>query len=177
MSCQDVNGAKPIGNEAYYRYHSVAGMFSVSSSGPYMDKLPSGNNVNSMVGKFEKLFVKEIVGFTEKNYRVRKDKAHRAIAGLSMGGLHALFVSLNHPQLLQPFGQPWISLHLCVVRRRTFMGELAQVSCGFPAAHLLSLMQIPPPAQFPDSFREKPVKSFLYSIYFAYLCRKLNKQR
>lgn len=71
---------------------------------PYMDKLPSGNNVNSMVGKFEKLFVKEIVGFTEKNYRVRKDKAHRAIAGLSMGGLHALFISLNHPQLFDYVG-------------------------------------------------------------------------
>ena len=101
MPCQDVNGAKPIGNEAYYRYHGVAGMFSVSSSGPYMDKLPSGNNVNSMVGKFEKLFVKEIVGFTEKNYRVRKDKAHRAIAGLSMGGLHALFISLTSNMLTE----------------------------------------------------------------------------
>ena len=71
---------------------------------PYMDKLPSGNNVTSMLGKFEMLFMKEIVGYTERHYRVKADKAHRAIAGLSMGGLHALYISLNNPDAFDYVG-------------------------------------------------------------------------
>ena len=71
---------------------------------PYMDKLPSGNNVTSMLGKFEMIFMKEIVGYTERHYRVKADKAHRAIAGLSMGGLHALYISLNNPDAFDYVG-------------------------------------------------------------------------
>lgn len=71
---------------------------------PYMDKQPSGNNITSMVGKFEKSFVKEIVGFAEKNYRIRTDKAGRAIAGLSMGGLHTILISMNNPQMFDYIG-------------------------------------------------------------------------
>ena len=41
----------------------------------------------------------EVVNFIEKTYRVKKDKAHRAIAGLSMGGFHSLFISINNPDL------------------------------------------------------------------------------
>ena len=36
-------------------------------------------------GAFEAYFP-EIITFVESNYRVQADKAHRAIAGLSMGG-------------------------------------------------------------------------------------------
>lgn len=71
---------------------------------PYMDKLPSGNNATSMLGKFETLFMKEIVGYTEKHYRVKADKANRAIAGLSMGGLHTLYISLNNPDAFDYVG-------------------------------------------------------------------------
>lgn len=40
-------------------------------------------------------FFPEIIQFTEQNYRVKRDKAHRAIAGLSMGGFHSLYISAN----------------------------------------------------------------------------------
>ena len=39
----------------------------------------------TMDGAFEAYFP-EIITFVESNYRVQADKAHRAIAGLSMGG-------------------------------------------------------------------------------------------
>jgi enterochelin esterase family protein len=39
----------------------------------------------------------DIVSYVDKNYRTLKDKSHRAIAGLSLGGLHTLFISLNNP--------------------------------------------------------------------------------
>ena len=58
---------------------------------------PSSNNVSSMFGKFEKSFVPEIVNYVDKNYRTVTDKQHRAIAGLSLGGLHTLYTSLNNP--------------------------------------------------------------------------------
>ena len=71
---------------------------------PYMNKKPTGNNISSWLGKFEKLFVPEIVKYTERHYRVKADKQHRAIAGLSMGGLHTLFIALNNPDLFDFVG-------------------------------------------------------------------------
>ncbi len=62
------------------------------------DVMPSGNNVSSMFGKFERSFVPEIVSYVDSNYRTAADKHHRAIAGLSLGGLHALYTTVNNPQ-------------------------------------------------------------------------------
>ena len=45
-----------------------------------------------VAGAFESGFM-EIIDFVEDNYRVIPDKAHRAIAGLSMGGAHAINIS------------------------------------------------------------------------------------
>ena len=59
---------------------------------------PSANNTSSMLGKIESAFMKEVVNYVDNNYRTLNDKAHRAIAGLSLGGLHTLFISLNNPQ-------------------------------------------------------------------------------
>lgn len=64
---------------------------------PYMYKTPSAVNVTSMLGQIESAFVPEVINYTEKNYRVYKDKKNRAIAGLSLGGLQTLFISLNNP--------------------------------------------------------------------------------
>ena len=71
---------------------------------PYMNKQPTGNNISSWLGKYEKLFVQEIVNYTETHYRVKADKQHRAIAGLSMGGLHTLFIALNNPDMFDCVG-------------------------------------------------------------------------
>ncbi len=61
------------------------------------DVKPSANNTSSMFGDFESSFVTEIVAYVDNNYRTLRDKSHRAIAGLSLGGLHTLFISLNNP--------------------------------------------------------------------------------
>ena len=47
-------------------------------------------------GEMELSFI-DIIRFVESNYRVKKDKANRAIAGLSMGGLHSLHISAFYP--------------------------------------------------------------------------------
>lgn len=58
---------------------------------------PKANNTSSMLGKFESSFMDEIVTYVDRHYRTINDKAHRAIAGLSLGGLHTLYISLNNP--------------------------------------------------------------------------------
>lgn len=52
----------------------------------------------TMDGTFETYFP-EIVKFVDKTFRTQADKAHRAIAGLSMGGFHSAFISANYPDL------------------------------------------------------------------------------
>lgn len=61
------------------------------------DMKPSANNTSSMFGKIESTFMNEVVGYVDNHYRTINDKAHRAVAGLSLGGLHTLFISLNNP--------------------------------------------------------------------------------
>jgi isoamylase N-terminal domain protein len=57
----------------------------------------------TMDGNFEKAFP-DIIRFVEKVYRVKKDKANRAIAGLSMGGFHSIYTALNNPDAFDYIG-------------------------------------------------------------------------
>lgn len=56
---------------------------------------------NSYDGKdpWEDMFTQEFIPFVENEYRIRKKRNFRAIAGLSMGGNGALFLSMRHPDL------------------------------------------------------------------------------
>jgi S-formylglutathione hydrolase FrmB len=49
--------------------------------------------------RYEDYFTGELIPYIEANYRVKADKQHRAIAGLSMGGGGAVIFSQNNPQL------------------------------------------------------------------------------
>ena len=66
-------------------------------------KVPTMMLPKTMDGNFEMAFP-DVIKFIEKAYRVKKDKAHRAIAGLSMGGFHSLFISINNPDLFDYIG-------------------------------------------------------------------------
>ncbi len=58
---------------------------------------------NTMDGKYEETFP-DIIKFVESNYRVKADKADRAIAGLSMGGYHSLHISRYYPNTFDYVG-------------------------------------------------------------------------
>lgn len=49
--------------------------------------------------RFPKDLLEDVIPLVERNYRVRADADHRAIAGLSMGGGQALMIGLAHPDL------------------------------------------------------------------------------
>lgn len=75
-----------------------AGLAAAPGSDPKNpDQKPSAMNTGSMLGRIESVFMDEVVDFVDQNYRTLADKSHRAIAGLSLGGLHTLFISLNNP--------------------------------------------------------------------------------
>lgn len=67
-------------------------------------EMPDGNFIGE-VPVFAKDMVTSIIPFIEENYRVYTDQAHRAMAGLSMGGMETLEVTLNHPEL---FSYVWV---------------------------------------------------------------------
>lgn len=60
-------------------------------------KKPSSINTESMVGEIESVFMEDIVNYIDSNYRTINTKEARAIAGLSLGGLHTLFIAANNP--------------------------------------------------------------------------------
>ncbi len=64
---------------------------------------PTMNLPKTMEGSYEKAFP-DIVKFVESNYRVKNDKSHRAISGLSMGGFHSLHISKEYPDLFDYIG-------------------------------------------------------------------------
>ena len=78
--------------------HKAKPMVVVMSAGhterrPFGAGAPAGRALN-----FEDAFVKEfesdIMPMVEARYRVINDRAHRAIAGLSMGGAHTLYIGI-----------------------------------------------------------------------------------
>lgn len=48
---------------------------------------------------YEQFFFREFMPAVEQRYRIRGDRAHRAIAGLSMGGGGTAVYALRHPEL------------------------------------------------------------------------------
>lgn len=67
-------------------------------------EMPDGNFVGE-VPVFAKDMVASIIPFIENNYPVYTDQANRAMAGLSMGGMETLEVTLNNPEL---FSYVWV---------------------------------------------------------------------
>lgn len=60
----------------------------------------AGLDMNSMIsGQFEKSLAGDIIPFIENHYRVIKDADHRALAGLSMGGLHVTNTFMANPEM------------------------------------------------------------------------------
>ncbi len=49
--------------------------------------------------QFEDFFFEEFIPFIENEYRIRKEKRYRAVAGLSMGGGGTFMYALHHPEL------------------------------------------------------------------------------
>lgn len=65
--------------------------------------IPTMSLPQTMEGTFETSFP-EIVKFIDEHYRTIAKKQSRAVCGLSMGGFHTLYLSLNYPDLFNYSG-------------------------------------------------------------------------
>ena len=66
--------------------------------------MPDGN-IQGEVPVFAEDMLQSIIPFIESNYRVLTDKDHRAMAGLSMGGMETMETALYHPEM---FSYVWV---------------------------------------------------------------------
>lgn len=76
---------------------------------PMVVAMPNGTiPAGDMMGEvpiFCEDMVRSIIPFVEANYRVIADQAHRAMAGLSMGGMETIETAFKHPEL---FSHVWV---------------------------------------------------------------------
>jgi enterochelin esterase family protein len=57
---------------------------------------PGGGSLDRQIDEFANDFTSDVRPHVERTYRVHQDRAHRAIAGLSMGGMQTLNIMADH---------------------------------------------------------------------------------
>lgn len=65
---------------------------------------PGGGMGGMMNNGFEKVLVDELVPYVDANFRTLADQAHRAMAGLSMGGMETKTITLARPEVFSHYG-------------------------------------------------------------------------
>jgi enterochelin esterase-like enzyme len=67
---------------------------------------PNGGppNVNRLFSAFEEVETKDLIPYIDTNFRTIADRDHRALAGLSMGGMQSYIIGLNHLDLFSYIG-------------------------------------------------------------------------
>ncbi|MEK7951067.1 alpha/beta hydrolase-fold protein [Luteolibacter soli] len=69
---------------------------SAASGGP--------RDFNRMIGALEEVFVNDLIPMIDSTYRTLGDRDHRAMAGLSMGGMQTFTIGMKHLDLFSYFG-------------------------------------------------------------------------
>jgi enterochelin esterase family protein len=67
-------------------------------TGPFRFGPPGDNSLNRQIDEFTEDFLSDVKPRVENTYRVHADRAHRAMAGLSMGGAQTLNIAIPHLQ-------------------------------------------------------------------------------
>ncbi len=84
--------------------NGIVDMAAAPGENPYSAAKAKSISIESMLGTIESTFISDVVSYVESNYRVKATKQGRAIAGLSLGGLHSLFISANYPDYFDYVG-------------------------------------------------------------------------
>ncbi len=86
--------------------------------------------VDDNVYLFSQMLTGEILPAVEKEYNVAKDGSHRAIAGLSMGGLEALTIGLTQPENFT-----YVAGMSSAVHGEGFDQHFPSMAAGYGASH------------------------------------------
>jgi enterochelin esterase family protein len=73
-------------------------------TGPFRFDPPGTNSLNPAIDEFLQDFINDVIPYAERTYRVYRDRQHRAIAGLSMGGAQTLSAAFDRPDLFAYIG-------------------------------------------------------------------------
>ncbi len=84
--------------------NGIANRAATPGEDPYNNTPASSSAIESMLGMTESTFVHDVVKYVESHYSVIPQKKDRAIAGLSLGGLHTLYISANNPKTFDYVG-------------------------------------------------------------------------
>ena len=117
-------------------------------------------------GSVETAFMGDVVDFTDSRYRTIPDKAHRAIAGASIGGLQSIHISANHPDA---FG--YVGAFSPLWRVMTRRGDDNRFYRGIKRKMAVQFATTPPPVYYIMTGRSDP----LYP-HITHLRRYLDKK-
>lgn len=108
---------------------------------------------------FPDSLAKDVVPFVEKTYRVLANKQNRAVAGLSMGGMHTIAVSTSNPTMFDYIGVMSMGSddEAQFVKLRAENPKLFWVGCGesdFLIENARSLVEILKKQEFNYKYKE-----------------------
>src|SRR5680860_615253 len=68
------------------------------------NEIKFGGLRNFDITPFQTVMVDELIPYVDQNFRTKADKSHRAMAGLSMGGMETKQITLNKPNVFSYYG-------------------------------------------------------------------------
>ena len=68
------------------------------------NEIKFGGLRNFDITPFQTVLVDELIPYVDANYRTMADQAHRAMAGLSMGGMETHSITMNKPEVFAYYG-------------------------------------------------------------------------
>lgn len=85
-----------------------------------MLRRPGENHINDFAG-IEAIITQECRNHVEQRYRIKKDRQNRAIAGLSLGSMQAMYIGLRNQELYASIGS--FTFLRCRDRNNTYEGN------------------------------------------------------
>ncbi len=82
------------------------GVGGAPAAGANQPRRPAGGPMGgfNMAGQFERILIDDLIPYVEANFRVVPDQAHRAMAGLSMGGMQTRSIVIANPDKFSHIG-------------------------------------------------------------------------
>jgi enterochelin esterase-like enzyme len=96
--------AKPMIVVMAYGYARRAGESPPDLAGPAFGSPEMRKAMQAMAATFEDDVTQALIPFVDKTFRTLSDRDHRAMAGLSMGGMQTFHITLNHLDLFSHIG-------------------------------------------------------------------------
>jgi enterochelin esterase family protein len=99
-----VGGCKPMIVVMAYGYARRAGQSAPDLTGLPLDSPERRRATLDMTAAFEADVTEALIPFVDSTFRTIADRGHRAMAGLSMGGMQTFHITLNHLDLFSHIG-------------------------------------------------------------------------